>query len=160
MNHRGHRGKHRKRRKILTGLCLSLCPLWLTFSFIATAAKAKRLDMPTQERPRIRAPELTGHRGWLNTDKPLSLAGLKGKVVLLDFWTYGCINCIHIMPILEQLEQKYGDSLVVVGVHSAKFANEGQTDNIRQIILRYGLDHPVINDSDFRVWNAYSRYGV
>ena len=80
--------------------------------------------MPTQERPRIRAPELTGHRGWLNTDKPLSLAGLKGKVVLLDFWTYGCINCIHIIPDLKKLEAKYANQLVVIGVHSAKFKNE------------------------------------
>ncbi len=63
--------------------------------------------MSQQERVRVRAPELTGGRGWLNTDRPLSLAALKGKVVLLDFWTYGCINCIHIIPDLKRLEAKY-----------------------------------------------------
>ena len=104
---------------------------------------------------RQRAPELTGGTSWLNTDKPLSLAALKGKVVLLDFWTYGCINCIHILPDLKRLEEKYADQLVIIGVHSAKFDNEADTENIRQIILRYGIEHPVVNDSDFRIWNAY-----
>jgi thiol-disulfide isomerase/thioredoxin len=112
--------------------------------------------MPTQERPRVRAPELTGHRGWLNTDKPLSLAGLKGKVVLLDFWTYGCINCIHIIPDLKRLEKKYPNELVVIGVHSAKFENEKDTENIRRIILRYEIEHPIVNDADFNVWRSYA----
>ncbi len=111
--------------------------------------------MATQETPRVRAPEITGGRGWLNTDKPLSLAALKGKVVLLDFWTYGCINCIHIIPDLKRLEQKYANQLVVIGVHSAKFENEKDTENIRRIILRYELEHPVYNDADFKVWQSY-----
>jgi len=112
--------------------------------------------MPVQERPRIRAPELTGGRSWLNTEKPLSLAALKGKVVLLDFWTYGCINCIHIIPDLKKLEKKYPNELVVIGVHSAKFENEKDTDNIRQIILRYEIEHPIVNDADFAIWKSYA----
>lgn len=112
--------------------------------------------MPVQERDRIRAPELTGYRGWLNTERPLSLAALKGKVVLLDFWTYGCINCIHIIPDLKKLEKKYPNELVVIGVHSAKFENEKDTDNIRQIILRYEIEHPIVNDADFAIWKAYA----
>jgi len=105
---------------------------------------------------KVRAPELAGARSWLNTDKPLSIAGLRGKVVLLDFWTYGCINCIHIIPDLKKLEAKYADNLVVIGIHSAKFTNEGDTENIRKIILRYGIEHPVANDADFKIWNAYA----
>ena len=108
-----------------------------------------------QDRARVRAPEIQGGRGWLNTDKPLSLAGLKGKVVLLDFWTYGCINCIHIIPDLKKLEAKYPNQLVVIGVHSAKFQNEKETENIRRIILRYEIEHPVYNDSEFAVWQSY-----
>ena len=104
---------------------------------------------------KIRAAELSGGKGWLNTEKPLSLAALKGKVVLLDFWTYGCINCIHIIPDLKRLEEKYANQLVIIGVHSAKFDNEGETENIRKIILRYGIDHPVVNDADFKIWNDY-----
>ena len=105
---------------------------------------------------KVRAPELTGGKGWLNTDKPLSIAGLKGKIILLDFWTYGCINCIHIIPDLKKLEAKYQKELVVIGVHSAKFDNEKDTENIRKIVLRYGIEHPIINDADFKIWEAYA----
>lgn len=103
----------------------------------------------------VPAPEFPAGLDWLNTDRPLALAELRGKVVLLDFWTYGCINCMHVIPDLKQLEAKYANELVVIGVHSAKFANEGETENIRRIILRYELEHPVINDKDFIVWTQY-----
>jgi thiol-disulfide isomerase/thioredoxin len=116
----------------------------------------KGISMSMQDKARVRAPEITGGRGWLNTDKPLSLAALKGKVVLLDFWTYGCINCIHIIPDLKKLEAKYPNELVVIGVHSAKFENEKDTDNIRRIILRYEIEHPVYNDAEFKVWDNYA----
>ncbi len=106
------------------------------------------------------APAIPTGVDWLNVAAPLTLDQLKGKVVLLDFWTYGCINCMYMMPILSQLEQKYGDALAIIGVHSAKFANEGDTSNIRQVIERYGLKHPVINDNKFTVWGAYAPYGV
>ena len=119
-------------------------------------ASQEGLEMPVQEKGRIRAPELTGHRGWLNTDKPLSLSALRGKVVLLDFWTYGCINCMHIIPDLKRLEKKYPNELVVIGVHSAKFENEKETENIRRIILRYEIEHPIVNDADFAIWKAYA----
>ena len=101
------------------------------------------------------APEFAMGLDWINVEQPLTMAGLQGKIVIFDFWTYGCINCIHMIPVFEQLEAKYPDEIVVIGVHSAKFANEGQTDNIRQIVRRYGLTHPVINDKDFIVWQEY-----
>jgi DNA-binding beta-propeller fold protein YncE len=101
------------------------------------------------------APEFPTGLDWLNTSEPLTMDQLRGKVVLLDFWTYGCINCIHIIPDLERLETEYPDELVVIGVHSAKFVNESATENIRQVILRYGVEHPVVNDRDFEVWRAW-----
>jgi len=101
------------------------------------------------------APEFPEGLDWLNTDTPLTLESLRGKVVLLDFWTYGCINCIHIIPDLERLEAEYADELVVIGVHSAKFVNESATENIRQVILRYDLEHPVVNDRDFEIWRTW-----
>ncbi len=106
--------------------------------------------------PRVRAPELPQNQPWLNTDYPLSLKGLKGRVVILDFWTYCCINCLHVLPKLKYLEQKYKDSLTVIGVHSAKFDNEKETENIRQAILRYDIEHPVLVDNGFRVWQQYA----
>ena len=101
------------------------------------------------------APEFPEGMQWLNTGRPLTLEELRGKVVLLDFWTYCCINCIHVMPDLKKLEAKYPDELVVIGVHSAKFTTEKQTDNIRQAILRHELEHPVVNDNQMQVWGSY-----
>lgn len=92
---------------------------------------------------------------WLNTSGPIKLADLKGKVVLLDFWTLCCINCIHILPDLAQLEKKYANELVVIGVHSAKFDNEKETKSIRKAVLRYEIAHPVVNDADHKIWNSY-----
>jgi DNA-binding beta-propeller fold protein YncE len=103
----------------------------------------------------VPAPEFPAGLDWLNTDRPLTMAQLQGKIVVLDFWTYGCINCMHIIPDLKQLEAEHPDELVVIGVHSAKFENESITDNIRQVILRYGLEHPVVNDRNFEVWNSW-----
>jgi thiol-disulfide isomerase/thioredoxin len=111
--------------------------------------------MPIGQEGRVRAPELSGGRGWLNTPGPLTLAGLRGKVVLLDFWTYGCVNCMHVIPDLKRLQKKYPRELVVIGVHSAKFENEKETENIRRVVLRYGVEHPVVNDADFRIWQSY-----
>src|SRR6266404_2366043 len=118
-NHGGTENTERK-MVLLRALCVSVVILVSISSLISrwqpSAHSAlhspKGLEMPVQDRTRIRAPELTGDRGWLNTDKPLSLAGLRGKVVLLDFWTYGCINCMHIIPDLKKLEKKYANQLV------------------------------------------------
>lgn len=103
----------------------------------------------------VPAPEFPANLDWINTDSPLTMQGLRGKIIIFDFWTYGCINCIHMIPVLEQIEAKYADEVVVIGVHSAKFENEGQTDNLRQIVRRYDLHHPVINDNQFQVWQSY-----
>lgn len=103
----------------------------------------------------VRAPELTGGIGWLNTAQPLSLAGLRGKVVVLDFWTFCCINCMHVIPDLKYLEGKFPEELVVIGVHSAKFDNEKDTENIRRAISRYDVTHPVVNDANFKIWDSY-----
>jgi thiol-disulfide isomerase/thioredoxin len=104
----------------------------------------------------IYAPDFPEGLQWLNTDRPLSLRELRGKVVLLDFWTYCCINCMHILPDLKRLERKYADTLVVIGVHSAKFFTEQETENIRQAILRYEIEHPVVNDNQMLVWQQYA----
>jgi DNA-binding beta-propeller fold protein YncE len=112
---------------------------------------------------KVAAPELTGGVDWLNIAKsdknrdPIKIEDLKGRVVLLDFWTLCCINCIHVLPDLAKLEAKYPGVLVVIGVHSPKFENEKKTESIRKAILRYEIKHPVINDADMKVWR---RYGI
>jgi thiol-disulfide isomerase/thioredoxin len=153
-----HKGSALKIKVITTvGALVSLLLISANFvHFKAQAPIQRGLEMSIQEKGRLRAPELKGGRGWLNTDKPLTLAALKGKVVLLDFWTYGCINCMHIIPDLKKLEHKYANQLVVIGVHSAKFENEKETENIRRIILRYEIEHPVYNDAEFAVWRSYT----
>lgn len=105
---------------------------------------------------RIHAPELPQNYPWLNTEKPFSLKQLRDRVVILDFWTYCCINCLHVLPDLKYLEQKYKDSVTVIGVHSAKFDHEKETESIRQAILRYDIEHPVLVDKDFRVWQEFA----
>ncbi|HBN79010.1 MAG TPA: hypothetical protein DD473_24995, partial [Planctomycetaceae bacterium] len=104
---------------------------------------------------RFDAPSFEGGHGWLNTSEPLDWKDLKGKVVLIDFWTYCCINCMHVLPDLEYLENKYPNELVVIGVHSAKFENEQDTSAIRSAIQRYEIKHPVINDADMKVWQKF-----
>src|SRR5437867_4352277 len=95
----------------------------------------KEEDQMGEYAGKVNAPDFPEGMQWLNTERPLSLRDLRGKVVLLDFWTYCCINCMHIIPDLKKLEKKYASELVVVGVHSAKFIGERETDNIRQAVL-------------------------
>ncbi len=103
----------------------------------------------------LMAPEFPDGLEWVNVASPLRLEDLRGKVVLLDFWTYGCINCIHIIPDLKRLEAEFPEELVVIGVHSAKFDAEGSTEAIADVVVRYGIEHAVVNDRDFEVWRAY-----
>ena len=104
----------------------------------------------------MRAPELRG-RGWLNAGgKPLELKDLRGKIVLLDFWTFCCINCLHVLDELRPLEQKYGDVLVVIGVHSPKFEHEKDAEALAAAVERYGVEHPVLDDPDLDMWQQYA----
>ncbi|XP_059181226.1 NHL repeat-containing protein 2 [Centropristis striata] len=112
----------------------------------------KKLD----EGEDLKIPDFQTGLEWLNTEGPLSFnKELAGKVVLLDFFTYCCINCMHILPDLHQLEEKHSvkDGLVIVGVHSAKFPNEKVLDNVRSAVLRYDICHPVVNDSEAQLWH-------
>ena len=106
---------------------------------------------------RIHAPELTGAAAWLNTDRPLAIRELRGYVVVLDFWTYCCINCMHVLPILRELERRHErDPLVVIGVHSGKFDAERDAARILEAMRRYEVSHPVAVDSEMRIWSAYA----
>ena len=105
---------------------------------------------------RLRAPELTGRR-WINTGgEDLSLGDLRGKIVLLDFWTFCCINCLHVLDELRPLKEKYSDVLVTIGVHSPKFEFERTVEAVDQAVERYGVEHIVLDDPDLVTWQAYT----
>jgi thiol-disulfide isomerase/thioredoxin len=102
------------------------------------------------------APEFTGISNWLNS-QPLTLKSLKGKVVLVDFWTYSCINCIRTLPYVTKWYDTYKDQgFVVIGVHTPEFAFEKVTSNVETAIKRFGINYPVAQDNDFATWNAYN----
>jgi thiol-disulfide isomerase/thioredoxin len=108
---------------------------------------------------KVRAPEFQGIRAWLNT-RPLTMRGLKGKVVLIDFWTYTCINCIRTLPYLKKWHGKYAKKgLVIIGVHSPEFEFEKDVANVEKAVKEAGITYPVAVDSDMGTWNAYkNRY--
>lgn len=114
----------------------------------------QRISLPTQ---REHAPDFPSDFAWVNTDRSFSLKNdLKGNVIVLDFWTYCCINCMHILPDLEYIEHKYaGQPVMVIGVHSAKFDNESDQQNIQTACARYDIAHPVIVDKNHRIWSEY-----
>lgn len=120
---------------------------------VSTDAQAD--DTPHPFPNHVKAPSLDGGVAWINSAGPIDLADLKGKFVILDFWTYCCINCMHILPELKKLEHAYPNNLVVIGVHSAKFENEKDAKNIEEAVLRYEIEHPVVNDSNHVLWNKY-----
>ena len=137
-----------KKSPLVILLAMAIC-----LSLGATFQK-EQTQMPEYE-GKVNAPDFPEGMQWLNTEKPISLRDLRGKVVLLDFWTYCCINCIHVIPDLKKLEKKYANELVVIGVHSAKFNGERDIDNIRQAVLRYEIEHPVVNDWQMEIWQQY-----
>jgi thiol-disulfide isomerase/thioredoxin len=106
--------------------------------------------------PRVRAPELRG-RNWLNTGgRALTPAQLRGKIVLLDFWTFCCVNCLHVLDELRPIEEKYADVLVTIGVHSPKFEHEKDPAALAAAVQRYGVAHPVLDDPDLVMWRQYA----
>jgi len=123
---------------------LSACVLALMCS--ACAASDAGTAAPEIARPGLQ---------WFNVAAPLPIASLRGRVVILDFWTEGCINCIHIIPILRGIEQKFPEQVVVIGVHSPKFAEEKRATSVEDAIQRYELRHPIIHDPEMKLWDAY-----
>ncbi|MFJ9540167.1 NHL domain-containing thioredoxin family protein [Streptomyces sp. NPDC101225] len=113
-------------------------------------------DSP-RRRVRVRAPELTGKGGWINTgDQDLGLSRLRGRIVVVDFWTFCCVNCLHVLDELRELEEKHADTVVVIGVHSPKFAHETEHAAVVDAVERYGVAHPVLDDPELATWKQYA----
>ncbi|MGW3655734.1 NHL domain-containing thioredoxin family protein [Streptomyces sp. NPDC005151] len=108
-------------------------------------------------RARVRAPELVGKGGWLNTgDHQYTLADLRGRVVILDFWTFCCVNCLHVLDELRELEEKHRDTVVIIGVHSPKFVHEAEHQAVVDAVERYEVHHPVLDDPELATWKQYA----
>ena len=124
------------------------------------AEDAQERDTPTVEFPVLGlAPELVGDT-WLNTDAPLTLAGLQGKVVLLEMWTFGCVNCRNTLPALKDWQARYADDgLVVIGNHYPEFGYESDLDNLKRAVADLGITYPIIQDNSGDNFFAYrARY--
>lgn len=115
------------------------------------------LNVHMASRARVRAPELIGKGGWLNTGgNDLTLTDLRGRIVILDFWTFCCVNCLHVLDELRELEERHRDSVVIIGVHSPKFVHEADHQAVVDAVERYGVEHPVLDDPELATWKQYA----
>ncbi len=121
----------------------------------SSANSIRNVELPVDKSQLKKAPEFVGITSYINS-KGTKLSDLKGKVVLVDIWTYSCINCIRTLPYLVDWNQKYSDKgLVIVGVHSPEFEFEKNIDNVKQAVTRFGIKYPVLLDNNRETWNAY-----
>ena len=127
-----------------------------TVAMFAVIAATSSAAIASPLRNSVPAPEFTGIEKWLNSD-PLTIQQLRGKVVLVDFWTYTCVNCINTLPYVKGWNQKYKDQgLAVIGVHTPEFPFERSTDNVRKAIKRFDISFPVAQDNRYATWRAYN----
>jgi thiol-disulfide isomerase/thioredoxin len=148
----------------ITGLLLLACGLGSALSLGALSAVPKVIDYLVDSVKAAAAPNisakgemasLSGAVQWLNS-APLSQASLRGKVVLVDFWTFDCINCRHSLPHVNEWAKKYEkDGLVVIGVHTPESPNEAIIDNVREHVAQLGLNYPIAIDNDYAIWRAF-----
>jgi len=142
------------RSKVGATVLATACLLGLVLASYAENQKTAEPE-PTLADAQRAAPNFVGISSWLNSG-PLSIADLRGKVVLVDFWTYGCINCTRTLPHVTRLYDTYQDrGLVVVGVHTPEFPFEKVTSNVQTAIKRHGIKYPVAQDNDYATWKAY-----
>jgi thiol-disulfide isomerase/thioredoxin len=141
----------KRRRRIWSALALVATICWSAIAGL-TVAKAQEPASIVGSSP---LPGLSGATGWINS-KPLTAKDLKGKVVLVDFWDYSCINCIRAIPYVRAWADKYKDSgLVVIGVHTPEFDIEKLTPNVQKAVNKFGITYPVALDSDHAIWDAF-----
>jgi len=127
----------------------------IILSFLFNSLLYPGIDQ-TQQRRKVKAPEFPTGLTWINSEEKLSLEKFKGHIILFDFWTYSSINCLHILPDLEYLQEKYKDEpFVILGVHSGKFYNEQDAENVRSAVVRYHITYPVVVDEKRAIWRQY-----
>ena len=143
-----------ERSKIAAALTVALCALALAGVGAVADEQAARPPLQLVEAQRA-APNFVGIDNWLNSG-PLTIAALRGKVVLVQFWTYGCYNCVNTLSHVIRLYDTYKDKgFLVVGVHTPEFPFEKSTGNVQAALKRYGIRYPVAQDNEYATWNAY-----
>jgi len=128
--------------------------------FVSYAAAHSAKPQPSSLPVLFNAPEIKGLSHWINSEKINSMKELRGKVILVDFWTYSCFNCINTFPYVQAWHEKYAkDGLVVLGIHAPEFLFERKLDNVKQAVKKHGLTFPIVLDNGFKLWRAYrNRY--
>jgi thiol-disulfide isomerase/thioredoxin len=143
----------------LNVIFMGIAALCLLLAIFTSKHFLKRTDTKEASKALLTTPfaikSLTRSQEWLNASQPSTPQELANRIILLDFWTFCCINCMQTIPELQALEDQFGPALTVIGVHSAKFMNEKSPENIAAAVQRYGIKHPIINDHDFKIWNAF-----
>lgn len=139
-----------KDKSLLLFIIAVLVVLWGIFSFFSSIFFAATFG--ASDVKKLEVQEVTK---WFSTSRPLEISDFKNRIILLDFWTYSCVSCIQALPEIKKLEEQYGSKITVIGVHSGKFENDRDPEAIKKAILRYDISHPVINDSDLKIWNSF-----
>ncbi len=142
-----------KDKSLLLFAAAGFVVLWFVFSFLTNLVFSSAFV--ELDSSKIISSYKNEEDRWLNLSRNLENKDLKNRVILLDFWTHACVNCLHTIPEIKKLEQEFGSKLVVIGVHSGKFANEKDVESIKKAVLKYDINHPVVNDSDLKIWNAF-----
>ncbi|MDI4237998.1 redoxin domain-containing protein [Bradyrhizobium sp. Arg237L] len=138
-------------RSLVSALVGAVCLTGITAPHIARAQEPKVKVAAAEQN----APNFVGISKWFNS-QPLNIADLRGKVVLVDFWTYGCVNCVNTLPHVVALDAKYRNrGLVVIGVHTPEFPFERSASNVQAALKRHGITYPVAQDNESQTWNAY-----
>ncbi|MCE3255642.1 MAG: hypothetical protein K0R25_1136 [Rickettsiaceae bacterium] len=139
----------KKDKKLILFIISVVIVFW--FSFLSISSLLSTISFHNSETSSLSE----GNLKWINVSRNLSTSDLKNRVILLDFWTYACVNCMQMIPEVKKLEQEFGDKLLVVGVHSGKFDNEKEIENIKKAVLKYDISHPVVNDANFKIWKSF-----
>ncbi len=144
----------KKDKSLLLFIATLLVILWFIFSFLTNLIFSS--DFVKSDASKIVSAYPNEQNRWINIARELTKEDLEDRIILLDFWTHACVNCLHIIPEIKKLEAEFGNKLLVIGVHSGKFKNEKDIASIKKAVLKYDIQHLVVNDSELKIWNKFN----
>jgi thiol-disulfide isomerase/thioredoxin len=143
----------KKDKSLILFLAAFIVVVWFIFSFLTNLIFSS--SFAASDASKITSVYKDNEKRWLNLSRPLTQEDIKDRVILLDFWTYACVNCQHMIPEVKKLEKEFGNKLMVIGVHSGKFDNEKDFESIKKAVLKGGIEHAIVNDDEFKIWNNF-----